>query len=107
MRGSVARWGWVVVALGLSGCVTVSYEELERVDQATAGNRGYLVGEAPEIDEAARPTTRTVTRMDVELMAPKEAWQRWRGQSAATAAPGTSGTSGTSGETAESASQSR
>ncbi len=101
MMGSVARWGWVVVALGLSGCVTVSYEELERVDQVTVGNRGYLVGEAPEIDEAARPATRTVTRMDVELLAPKEAWQRWRGQSTATAA------SGASGETAASSSQSR
>jgi hypothetical protein len=60
--------------------MTVSYEELERVDQVAEGNRGYLVGEAPPVEAGALPATRTVTRVDVEMVGPKEAWRRWKGQ---------------------------
>lgn len=84
MKRSVVGIG-IAAMMVLSGCVTMSYEELERVDQAAAGNQGYLVGEAPPLDVAARPTSRTVTRVDIEMMPPKEAWRRWRGQTTETA----------------------
>ena len=55
--------------LALSGCVTRTYNlTRDRVDQdlsSSAGNRGYLIGQAPEPQE--RPSTRTTRVFEVEL----------------------------------------
>jgi LysM repeat protein len=56
-------------SLALSGCVARTYNlTRDRVDQelsTTAGNRGYIMGQAPEPKE--RKTTRTVKIFEVEL----------------------------------------
>ncbi len=68
---SLLLLGSVVV---LSGCVVRTYEMTkDRVDQdVTAGNRGYLMGDAPAltVDEAQRPTTRTTRVVEMELSSP-------------------------------------
>ena len=55
--------------LALSGCVARTYNlTRDRVDQdlsASSGNRGYLIGHAPEPQE--RPSTRTTRVFEVEL----------------------------------------
>ena len=54
----------------LSGCVARTYQATkERVDQELiAGNRGYLSGKAPAIEEgASRKTTREVRVVEIEL----------------------------------------
>ncbi|MDD5060598.1 MAG: LysM peptidoglycan-binding domain-containing protein [Candidatus Omnitrophica bacterium] len=55
--------------LALSGCVARTYElTRDRVDQdltSSSGNRGYLMGNAPEAKE--RPTTRTTQVFEIEL----------------------------------------
>ena len=55
--------------LALSGCVARTYNlTRDRVDQelsSTSGNRGYLMGRAPEPQE--RKTTRTTRVFEVEL----------------------------------------
>lgn len=55
--------------LALSGCVARTYNlTRDRVDQdlsPVAGNRGYLMGKAPEAKE--RPATRTTRVFEVEL----------------------------------------
>ena len=55
----------------LSGCVVRTYPLVrDRVDQdLSAGNRGYLAGEAPAASED-RPTTRTTQVVEVELRSP-------------------------------------
>ena len=55
--------------LALSGCVARTYNlTRDRVDQelsSTSGNRGYIMGQAPEAQE--RKTTRTTRVFEVEL----------------------------------------
>jgi len=55
--------------LALSGCVARTYElTRDRVDQdltSSSGNRGYIMGNAPEAKE--RPTTRTTQVFEIEL----------------------------------------
>ncbi len=55
--------------LALSGCVTRTYNlTRDRVDQdlsSSSGNRGYLMGQAPQPQE--RETTRTVRVFEIEL----------------------------------------
>ena len=55
--------------LALSGCVARTYNlTRDRIDQdlsSSSGNRGYLIGRAPEPKE--RPTTRTTRVFEVEL----------------------------------------
>lgn len=59
----------LVSTLALSGCVTRTYNlTRDRVDQdlsSTSGNRGYLMGNAPEPKD--RETTRTVRVFEIEL----------------------------------------
>jgi nucleoid-associated protein YgaU len=61
----------------LSGCLVRTYKETkDRVDQNltnTAGNRGYLVGNPPPVDESARRKTRTTYVAEVEMAGPKQA----------------------------------
>lgn len=58
----------------LSGCVTRTYNlTRDRVDQdlsSSSGNRGYLMGTAPEPSE--RNTTRTVRVFEIEFGKPKK-----------------------------------
>jgi nucleoid-associated protein YgaU len=43
----------------------------ERIDQdLSAGNRGYLTGQAPQADEGSRSATRTTQVVEVELRSP-------------------------------------
>jgi LysM repeat protein len=61
---------WLLVTL-LSGCVVRTYKVTkDRVDQnLSAGNRGYLKGEAPG-EEKERKTTRTTQVVEIELYPP-------------------------------------
>ena len=62
------------LVLILSGCgatVNTYTFEKERVDQSLEGNRGYLMGSAPEITEE-RDTTRTWVGIDIELPTKEE-----------------------------------
>jgi len=62
------------LAILLSGCIVRTYTETkERVDQnLTTGNQGYLVGNSPTVDDAARKKTRTTYVAEVELKSPIE-----------------------------------
>lgn len=59
----------LILTLALSGCVARTYNlTRDRVDQelsSTSGNRGYIMGNAPEPKE--RRTTRTTRVFEVEL----------------------------------------
>ncbi len=57
------------IVLLLSGCAVRRYElTQDRVDQnLSSGNRGYLQGQAPQIDESTRKTTRTTHVVEVEM----------------------------------------
>ncbi len=56
----------------LSGCVVRTYPlQKDRVDQdLNVGNRGYLKGQPPAIDEAQRKKTRTTQVVEIELHPP-------------------------------------
>lgn len=55
------------VALGFSGCrAAVQTVEMERVDQAPGGNRGYLLGQGAAA-AAPRKDTREIAELQVEL----------------------------------------
>ena len=60
--------------LALSGCVARTYNlTRDRIDQdlsSTSGNRGYIMGQAPEPKE--RPTTRTTRVFEIELGSSKK-----------------------------------
>lgn len=58
--------------LALSGCVVRTYPlTRDRVDQdLTTGNRGFIQGSAPKVEEKERPTTRTTEVVEVELRSP-------------------------------------
>ncbi|MFA5005204.1 MAG: LysM peptidoglycan-binding domain-containing protein [Candidatus Omnitrophota bacterium] len=55
--------------LALSGCVARTYTlTRDRIDQDTStGNRGYLMGKAPEASSEGRKTTRTTRVVEIEL----------------------------------------
>ncbi len=59
----------LILTLALSGCVARTYDlTRDRVDQelsSSAGNRGYLMGTAPE--PAERKSTRTTRVFEIEL----------------------------------------
>lgn len=59
----------LALTLALSGCVARTYNlTRERIDQdlsSASGNRGYLIGQAPETKE--RAATRTVRVFEIEL----------------------------------------
>lgn len=59
----------MALTLALSGCVARTYNlTRDRVDQdlsSSTGNRGYIIGQAPEAKE--RATTRTVRVFEIEL----------------------------------------
>lgn len=60
-------------AVALSGCVVRTYPlTKDRIDQdLTAGNRGYLKGNAPAAsEEKERKTTRTTQAIEIELRSP-------------------------------------
>lgn len=59
----------LVVALALSGCTVRTYKMTkDRIDQdLTAGNRGYLQGQAPAVDVSERKTTRDTQVVEVEF----------------------------------------
>ena len=70
MKRAKFAWALILVStLVLSGCVTRTYNlTRDRVDQdlsETSGNRGYLMGKAPEVGE--RDTTRTVRVFEIEF----------------------------------------
>jgi len=57
----------------LSGCMVRTYQMTrDRIDQdLSSGNRGYLQGRAPQIDQSKeRPSTRTTQVVEVELSSP-------------------------------------
>lgn len=56
----------------LSGCVVRTYPVTkERVDQDLSfGNRGYLQGQSPNVEQRERRTTRTTQIVEVELYPP-------------------------------------
>jgi len=56
----------------LAGCTVRTYKlTRDRIDQdLSAGNRGYIMGSAPAIEESARKTTRTTQVVEVELGSP-------------------------------------
>lgn len=56
----------------LSGCVVRTYPlERDRVDQEMEGNRGYLTGQAPALEESVeKKTTRTTRVFEIELHSP-------------------------------------
>lgn len=62
----------ILIAMFLTGCaakqdetgISVYTFEVEREDQDLAGNRGYLMGTPPPVDED-RPTTRTFIGVDI------------------------------------------
>ncbi len=64
----------LLLVLVLSGCgatvKTYTFEK-ERVDQSLEGNRGYLAGSAPEIQDE-RDKTRTWVGIDIELPTKEE-----------------------------------
>ncbi len=53
----------------LSGCIVRSYPlTKDRIDQdLSAGNRGYLKGQAPSVEAKERKTTRTTQVVEIEL----------------------------------------
>lgn len=59
----------LMLAVALSGCVVRTYTVTkDRVDQdLTAGNRGYLKGQAPAEEKTERKTTRTNRVVEVEF----------------------------------------
>ena len=75
----------------LSGCVVRTYPlTRERIDQdLSSGNRGYLTGQAPQVDEGSRSATRTTQVVEVELRSPLKF--ETRRNPAAEAAPVASG----------------
>lgn len=56
----------------LSGCVVRTYPiQKERVDQdLNIGNRGYLKGQAPAINESERKKTRAIQVVEIEMYPP-------------------------------------
>lgn len=69
LKNKLIYFGLLGVILILSGCSVRRYDlTQDRVDQnLSSGNRGYLQGQAPEIDESARKTTRTTHIVEVEI----------------------------------------
>ncbi|MCM8812258.1 MAG: LysM peptidoglycan-binding domain-containing protein [Candidatus Omnitrophica bacterium] len=72
-----------VVGFAITGCARVSTQVVEkpRVDQELAsGNRGFLVGSAPQSGE--RKTTRQIFQADIEMATAKELtpWKVQKGQ---------------------------
>ena len=66
------NWAQVLVVMSavlLSGCIVRTYPVTrDRIDQdLTAGNRGYLQGQAPAVETAERKTTRTTQIVEVEF----------------------------------------
>ncbi|MBN1912791.1 MAG: LysM peptidoglycan-binding domain-containing protein [Candidatus Omnitrophica bacterium] len=65
-----------VLSLGslalLSGCVVRSYSVTkDRLDQdLSSGNRGYMAGEGPQIDEKSRKSTRDIRVVEIEMRSP-------------------------------------
>lgn len=57
------------VIMVLSGCSVRRYDlTQDRVDQnLSSGNRGYLQGQAPAIDESSRKMTRTTHVVEIEI----------------------------------------
>jgi nucleoid-associated protein YgaU len=70
--------GLMVVSLGLSGCLVRSYELTQpRVDQnLESGNRGFLMGSAPDVGE--RKMTRTTQVVEFEIGKPMRFERRSR-----------------------------
>lgn len=77
-RKSVLMAGLLVVSLGSSGCLVRSYELTQpRVDQnLESGNRGFLMGSAPDIAE--RKMTRTTQVVEFEMGKPMRFERRSR-----------------------------
>jgi nucleoid-associated protein YgaU len=56
----------------LAGCVVRTYPlTKQRIDQdLTAGNRGYIMGKTPKIEQKERKATRTTQVVEIELQSP-------------------------------------
>jgi nucleoid-associated protein YgaU len=81
--------GLVGLSLLLSGCIVRTYQMTkDRVDQdLTAGNRGYLMGTAPAVDESSRKGTRTTQVVEIELGSPIKLEKKARAVAQPAAAP--------------------
>jgi LysM repeat protein len=63
--------GGLSLVFVLSGCVVRTYPlQKDRIDQDLIGNRGYLQGQAPVVEEKERKTTRTTQVVEIELHSP-------------------------------------
>ena len=64
----------VICCFMMTGCTSTGIKGIdvytfkkERVDQAVAGNRGYLTGQAPEGVAGPRSSKRTLIGIDIEV----------------------------------------
>jgi len=53
--------------LTLTGCITASKYEKERVDQELTGNQGYILGKPASVVAEKKPQTRTVYEVEIEV----------------------------------------
>ena len=90
MRQSETAAALFVLAFALTGCsrITTQVVEKPRVDQEIQGNRGYLMGSAPNAEAGKRKATRKIIQTDIELPTGSEMnpWKR-AGQPKKQAAP--------------------
>ncbi|MFH1868560.1 MAG: hypothetical protein ABH843_06275, partial [Candidatus Omnitrophota bacterium] len=56
-----------ILAVSLTGCVTVEKVVRERADQDVSGNKGYIQGSIAEVDEGAKPIEREYIDIKFEL----------------------------------------
>ena len=104
MKNSVLGLFALASAFILSGCVVRTYPVVkERVNQELTGNRGYIQGQPPAVEEQPRKKTRTIQVVEIEFHSPirfemmKQAPEAKAQPEAAPAAEGTSVTEGNRG----------
>lgn len=60
----------------LSGCITTTTHLKPRVDQEITGNRGYIVGEVPEVEIERKFDKRRVIEVEIEVPSFRELFRR-------------------------------
>jgi nucleoid-associated protein YgaU len=73
MKKALLVIGYWLLVIGIAGCVVRTYSVTkDRIDQdLSAGNRGYLQGQASKpVEEKERKSTRTIQAVEIELHSP-------------------------------------
>ncbi len=56
-----------LLIFSLGGCITATTHLKPRVDQEITGNRGYIVGEVPEVEIEKKFDKREVIEVEIEI----------------------------------------